>query len=479
MCKENDQARRTGYSLAVFVLCLTTLMSAIDTGIVTIGLSTIEKVFNANFASVQWIVLSYLLAVTSLIVGIGRIGDIFGKKKLFIFGIALFTATSLLCGVSLSIYELIIFRAFQGIGGAILISLSFAIVGDLVPKEKMMKSMAALTATLPIGFALGPSLGGLLISSFGWQSIFFVNVPIGVIAFLLSMKFPPVPVSEKSHKFDLIGMIILAVALTAYILSITLAENQGLSIAVILLIAATVIGIVVFIIVEKKTAVPLVHLDMFKDAVFSASLVISVILYATINGYGVILPFYLQQAKGVSTFIAGLLMMAGPVGCAVFTPIAGSAANRFGKAKVMIFGILMLGIGVFVMSTFELSTNTVTFAVTMFLANGSLAFFQTPNNTFIMTLAKPEQRGLTSGLLNLSRTVGQTSGTAVIGAIFYFFIHTNSVITASPESIVGGIHYTLLIASLIVACGLLLGMLAYKPWKQSKPEIAKKMTKSV
>lgn len=469
MLQFNKPSHKATYSSAVAVLCLATLMSAIDTGIVTIGLSTIEKVFHADFASVQWVVLSYLLAVTSLIVGIGRIGDIFGKKKLFIFGIGLFTVTSLLCGMSRSIYELILFRAFQGIGGAILISLSFAIVGDLVPREKMMNSMAALTATLPIGFALGPSLGGLLISSFGWRSIFFVNVPIGVIAFLLSMRFPPIPISEKTRKFDLIGMILLAVTLTAYILSVTLAENQGLSRTVALLIAATVLGLAIFIIVEKKTKIPLVHLDMFKDAVFSASLVISIILYAILNGYGVILPFYLQQARGVSTFIAGLLMMTGPVGCAVFTPIAGIAANRFGNAKVMTCGILIMGIGVFVMSTFGLSTGTVTFAVTMFLTNGSLAFFQTPNNTFIMTLARPEQRGLTSGLLNLSRTVGQTTGTAVMG-VFYFFLHSHSVITASPESIVGGIRNTLLIAALVMAFDFLLALIAYRPGKRVNDE---------
>src|SRR5471030_593814 len=132
--------------LVIFVLSLTTLMSSIDTSIVNIGLSTIARAFNADFASLQWIVLSYLLAVTSLIIGIGRIGDMFGKKNIFILGIAIFTVASLLCGISTSIYELIIFRALQGIGGSILITLSFAIVGELVSKDKLVQSMAVLTS---------------------------------------------------------------------------------------------------------------------------------------------------------------------------------------------------------------------------------------------------------------------------------------------------------------------------------------------
>lgn len=459
---------RIGYIQVVFVLCLTTLMSSIDTSIVSIGLRTIEEALNANFSSVQWVILSYMLAVTSLIVGIGRIGDIFGKKKLFIFGIALFTVASFLCGVSTSIYELIVFRAFQGIGAATLIALSFAMVGDLIPKEKIGNGMAAITATMPIGFALGPSIGGLLISAFGWQSIFFLNIPLGAMAFLMVMRFPSISISEKVQKFDIWGMLILAATLMAYVLSITLAENLGINGIVIWLIAATIVGIVVFIIVEEKTKTPLIHLKMFKDAIFSGSLVISVILYATTNGFNTIFPFFLEQAKNFSASTAGLLMMAGPLGCAAFTPVANFMAKRLGNAKTMILGILILGIGIFIMSTFGVLTSIITIGITVFLWNGGLAFFQAPNNAFIMSLAKPQQRGLMSGLLNLARTIGQTTGIAVLGAFFYLFTHTKSIVTASPKNIVGGIHSTFLVTVLIVACAFLLGMTVYKPWKKEK-----------
>jgi EmrB/QacA subfamily drug resistance transporter len=462
---------KAGTGLVIFVLSLTTLMSSIDTNIVNIGLPTIEKALNANFASLQWIALSYLLAVTSLIVVIGRTGDIFGKKIIFISGIALFTIASLLCGLATSIYELIAFRALQGIGGSILMALSFAIVGDLVPKDKIIQSMGILTAMLPIGFALGPSIGGFLISLFGWRSIFFLNIPIGILAFLFVMKLPAIPITEKVLKFDVRGMLVLTATLICYVLSVTLAEDQGLSYTVISLAIATIIGVMAFLLLEKHSAYPLVDLNMFRNTIFSASLAISVLLYTVITGAVVILPFYLQQAKGFSTTISGLLMMSGPISCALFTPVSASLSKRFGKFIIMMFGILALGLGALLMSTLSVSSSAVTFAIIMFLFNGSVAFFQTPNNASIISLAKPEQRGLASGLLNLSRTIGQTTGAAVIGAVFYFFARTKSMSTASPTNIASGIHDTFLVAAAIMFCGLIIGLVALRPRKNASQQL--------
>lgn len=451
--------------IPVIALCLTSLMSTIDSGIVNIGLSTIESVFHVNFAYVQWIILSYLLAVTSLIVGIGRIGDIFGKKRLYIGGIILFTVTSLLCGISTNIMQLIISRVFQGIGGAILIALSFAIIGDIVPKERMRSSMTALTATLPIGFALGPSLGGIMISGLGWRSIFFVNIPLGILALVLTRHFPPVPTSEKHLKFDLAGMIALAGTLTCYVLSVTLAENQGLSKLVIFLITLVIIGIFMFIHIERHSESPLVRLSMFRNKIFSGSLLISILFYSIISGFLVILPFYLQEGKSISPAAAGLIMMSGPLGCAILTPVAGGSAKRFGNIRTMIFGIIILSIGVLFLSQIQLQTNIMHFIIILFFTNGSLAFFQTPNNAFIMALSKPEERGLTSGLLNLSRTIGQTTGNAVVGAIFYFFLNTKSVTAATPIHIITGIHNTLFLTFFVGLIAFVLGLISYQPWQ--------------
>lgn len=455
MIKESKITKKTtNLTLVIFVLSLTTLMAAIDTNIVNIGIPTIAKELNAGLTSLQWVTLSYFLAVTSLIVGIGRIGDIFGKKKIFIYGIIIFTVASLLCGLSTSIYALIAFRFVQGIGAAVLMALSFAIAGDLVPKEKLIQCMSVLTSMLPIGFAVGPFIGGVLIELFGWEYIFFFNIPIGVLAIIFVLKFPVIPISETVCKFDILGMIILMLTLTCYVLGVTLAEEQGFSRLILMLLSLAIIGIILFIFLEKNSKAPLIDLGIFKEVLFSSSLIISVIIYTVITGTILILPFYLQQGKGYSTAISGLLISAGPLGCAIFTPISGKIAKKIGNFATMTLGIIAFTIGIFLMSTLNENSSAVYFAIIFFLFDGSLALFQTPNNASIISLAKPDKRGLASSLLNLSRTMGQTTGAAVIVTAFYFFTGTKSIDKFTSVNTAAGVHNTFLFATgiMIIAC---------------------------
>lgn len=461
--KSKNISGKPNHYLIVIVLALTTLMAAIDTNIVNIALPTVARSLRANFASVQWIALSYLLAVTSLIVGIGRIGDVFGKKTIFILGIIIFTVASLLCGLSTSIYILILFRALQGVGGAILMALSFAILGDLVSKDRIIQSMGILTSMLPIGFALGPSVGGILIAYFSWRSIFFFNVPIGIIVLILIMRFPKIPISEKVERFDVPGLILLSASLCCYVLSVTFAEDYGLSRIVVLCIVLTILFITGFLMLEHRIKSPLIKLSMFRDAVFSGSLAISVLMYTVITGAVFILPFYLQQGKLYSTSASGLLMTIGPIGCAVFTPISTKLANHFGNYIIMIFGIIMFAIGSFFMATLNTGTSILTFAMIILVFNGCLAFFQTPNNASIISSAKPEQRGLASGLLNLSRTIGQTTGAALMGALFYLFTDSKSISNSDPANIVSGIHYTFLVAGGIITAAFIISLFTLLP----------------
>jgi EmrB/QacA subfamily drug resistance transporter len=481
---ESNQANqsrniRMNSSLILLGLSLATLMTSIDTNIVAVGLPTIAKALNTSFSSVQWIVLSYLLSITTLIVGIGRIGDLFGKKWLYLVGIVIFTTASLVCGLSSSINMLIAARVLQGIGGAILMSLSFAFVGDVTPKEKIPQVMGILTAMLTLGIALGPSLGGILISLFGWHVIFLINIPIGIITFIIALNFPKSEVTHTEQHFDWLGVLALAVSLTCYDLGITFSESQGLSINVLLLIIFSIISAAVFIIIEKNISSPLINLRIFKDRIISISLGISVILYAMIMSIGMILPFFLSDAQGLPILEVGLLIAVGPLATTLMSPIAGKAAAKFGNLPVMISGMIGFGIGCLLMTTLTLSSSPIGFAIRIAISNGSFAFFQTPNNASIMASAKPDQRGVISGLLNLARTLGLTTGASLMGAVFAYFTMTTQGISphienkqfsaslASPAAITSGIHGTFTIAVIAVVIAIIAGIYYFSPTEKN------------
>lgn len=468
-------------SLILLGLSLATLMTSIDTTIVSVGLPTIAKELNTNFSSVQWIVLSYLLAITTLIVGIGHIGDMYGKKWLYLSGIVIFTTASLGCGLSSSIYMLIAARVLQGIGGAILMVLSFALVVDVVPKEKIPKAIGILTSMLTLGIALGPSLGGILISVFGWHIIFLVNIPIGIVTFIIALNFPKLEVIHAEKHFDWLGVLALAASLISYNLGIAFSESQGLSVNVILLIIFSIISAAIFIIIEKNVSSPLINLSIFKDRIISGSLGISVIIYAIIMSISIVLPFFLTDAQGLPTFEVGLLITVGPLATTVMGPIAGKAAARFGNRPIMISGMIGFGIGCLLMTTLTPSSSPIGFAIRIAISNGSFAFFLTPNNAAIMASAKPEQRGVISGLLNLARTLGQTTGVSLMGAAFAYFTMTAqgishigneqySVSSASPAAITSGIHGTFIVAVIAVVIAIIVGIITLREQKPNTQE---------
>src|SRR5690242_15190586 len=213
---------------ALASLSLSTLLSALGTSIANVGLPALAQAFNASFQEVQWIVLAYLLAITTLVVSAGRLGDITGHRRLLLAGILLFTAASVLCGMAPTLGLLIAARAAQGLGAAIMMALTLAFVGGTVPKVKTGSAMGLLGTMSAIGTALGPSLGGVLIAGFGWPAIFFVNVPLGIATLLLAYRFLPADgrgAGTDRVRFDHAGTLLLAATLAAYALAMTIGRG--------------------------------------------------------------------------------------------------------------------------------------------------------------------------------------------------------------------------------------------------------------
>ncbi|MDR6567563.1 MFS transporter [Chitinophaga ginsengisegetis] len=438
-----------GVKAAVTGIALILFMVNLDTSIVIVGLPVLIAQLHASFASAQWVVLSYMLLLTALIAGAGRLGDIFGKKKLYLAGIALFTVASLGCGIAPGIGTLIVCRGLQGVGAAFCLSLSFAIAGDMVPKARLGKTMGWLTMMVPLGIASGPTCGGILISTLGWQSMFLVNIPIGVVAYTLVRRHVPVVAKAAPQRTDWTGMILLAGVLVCYCMGMTFMEDKGpLSQPVLLLLAGFAAGLVLFIRYEKKVPQPFLQLQLFRNSLLSASLLAAWLVYTVIMATVVLLPFYLVNEGHYTPLQTGLLMSFGPLVTAVLSVFAGKAADRFHARKVMLAGVLVMVAGCLAMSSLSTGQGIFGFLWRIGLIQLGLTFFQTPNNTAVMELAAPEQRGLMSGLLSLARTTGHITGTAVLGAVFALLIKSGTITHA--------ISVVFLVAAVLVAVAALL-----------------------
>ncbi|PBB69186.1 MFS transporter [Mesorhizobium sp. WSM4312] len=414
----SQQKQSVGWALAS--LSLATLLSSLGTSIASVGLPSLMQTFGASFQAVQWVVLAYLLAITTLIVSAGRLADMFGRRPLLLGGIAVFTSASVLCGLAPTLWLLIAARTVQGLGAALMMALTLAFVAETVSKERTGSAMGLLGAMSAIGTTLGPSLGGLLIAGLGWRAIFLVNVPLGLLTFALAWR--ALPTGNKNAqaaqgKFDAMGTVLLALTLAAYALAMTLGRGHfgALNIG---LLAATALGIGLFAIAQKRVKNPLVQLASFRDPRLSASLVMSLIVATVMMATLVVAPFYLSRGLGLDAAMVGVVLSTGPLVSTLSALLAGRLSDRFGAHRMMIAGLTSLATGTFLLSLAMTKLGIASYVVPITVTCFGYTLFQTSTNAAVMSGVGAGERGVISGLLNLSRNLGLVTGASLMGAIF-------------------------------------------------------------
>jgi EmrB/QacA subfamily drug resistance transporter len=432
------------------------LLSSLGTSIANVALPTLAQAFNASFQAVQWIVLAYLLAITSLVVSVGRLGDITGRRRLLLAGILLFTLSSVLCGVAPTLGLLIAGRAVQGLGAAIMMALTMAFVGETVPKERTGSAMGLLGTMSAIGTALGPSLGGLLIAGPGWRALFLINVPLGILTFVLAHRHLPVdrrrPKTDRAG-FDHVGTLLLALTLAAYALAMTMGRGSFGALNIALLVAAAS-GAGLFVFAETRTASPLIQLAMFRDPVLSASLAMSALVATVMMTTLVVGPFYLARSLGLDAAHVGLVLSAGPLAAALTGVPAGRLVDRFGAQGMTIAGLIGMAAGCFVMSMMPVTRGIAGYVAPIIVITVGYALFQTANNSAVMTDVALDKRGVVSGLLNLSRNLGLITGASVMGAVFAFASAAIDIKTAHPEAVAAGMRITFAVAAVLIVAAI-------------------------
>jgi len=440
------------------------LLSSLGTSIANVALPTLAQAFSASFQQVQWVVLAYLLAITSLIVGTGRLGDIMGRRRSLLAGLCLFTVGSLLCAVAPTLWLLLAARAAQGLGAAFMMALTIALIGETVPKDRTGSAMGLLGTMSAIGTALGPSLGGVLIAALGWRAIFLVNVALGIVAVLLAWRMLPKDRHDPNAGragFDSMGTLLLAVAVSAYALAVTIGRGSFSLLNVALLLAA-VLAAGLFVRAEVRTDSPLIRLAAFRDPALSASLAMSTLVSAVIMATLVVGPFYLSRALGLDAAAVGIVLSAGPVVVALAGIPAGRIVDRIGAQRMTIIGLTGMATGSFTLSMLPLALGIAGYVTPIVIIAAGYALFQTANNTAVMTGVRPDRRGVMSGMLNLSRNLGLVTGASVMGAVFAFASAAADITTAHPDAVATGMRVTFAVAGLLIVAALVVAAVAYR-----------------
>jgi len=449
---------------AIASLSLSMLLSALGTSIANVGLPALALAFGASFGQVQWVVLAYLLAITSLIVSAGRLGDLAGRRRLLLAGLALFTLACALCGAAPTLAWLIAARALQGVGAAVMMALTMAFVGEAVPKARTGSAMGLLGTMSAVGTALGPSLGGVLIEAMGWRALFLVNVPLGVAAFVLALRCLPRDhprTSAARPGFDHAGTVTLALSLAAFALAMTAGHGHAgwLKLA---LLSAALAGAGLFVFVESRAASPLVRLAMFGDPVLGASLAMGTLVSTMMMATLVVGPFYLSGALRLDAAMVGLVLSAGPLVAALAGVPAGRAVDRFGAQRMRIAALAVMTAGAGTLVLLPARLGIPGYAVPLAVLTAGYALFHAANNTVVMANVQAGQRGVVSGLLNLSRNLGLIAGASLMGSVFAFGATTGGVMAATPDAVAAGMRLTF-----AVAAGLIIGALAIVPFSQA------------
>jgi EmrB/QacA subfamily drug resistance transporter len=449
-----DRPPALGWALAS--LSLSMVMSSLDTSIANAGLPTLAQAFSASFQAVQWIVLAYLLTITSLIVSVGRFGDIIGRRRLLLAGIGLFTVASGLCGLAPTLWFLVAARAAQGLGAAIMMALTIACASETVPPDKIGSTMGMLGTMSAIGTTLGPSLGGLLIAGLGWRAIFLINVPLGILNVLLARRSLPAD-RQKARAdragVDTLGMLVLAGTLAAFALSMTSGRGSFGARAVALLVAAGA-GAALFVLVEARAAAPLIRLALFRNPVLSAGLAMSALVSTVMMATLVVGPFYLARALGLDAARVGLAVSVGPLVAALSGLPAGRLVDRFGARRMAIVGLGGLAAGCVALAVVPATAGVAGYLIPIGGMTASYALFQAANTTAVMADVHPDRRGVISGMLSLARNLGLITGTAAMGAIFARAAGTLTISMAPPAAVAAGMRSTFAVAALLISLAL-------------------------
>ncbi len=407
-----------------------TFMAALDASVVNLIMPLIKEDFGVSLSMLEWIATSYLLVVSSLLLTFGRLGDLYGQKRIYLTGFVIFIVGSALCGFSAGIAALIAMRVIQALGAAMLFSAGPAIVTNAVSPANRGRGLSFVAMSVALGLSSGPVLGGLLATHAGWPSIFFINVPVGLAGALLTARFVPGFEGEREKaRFDVAGSVLVFFALLLLMLPLSISGDYSLSpVLFTLLLAAGALLIVVFILFERRHPSPMLDVRLFKSRVFAGSNGAALLVYMASYIHSFLTPFYLQTLRGYTPSHAGLLYLPMPLASMLAAPVSGGLSDRADSRLISALGALVMAGGLLMLSSLEAGTSSAYIVTAQAVTGLGFGIFQTPNNSAIMGSVPASSRGTASGTLATMRNMGMALGIALAGALFSYHSDQGSMI---------------------------------------------------
>lgn len=404
----------------LFTVLPMTFMCTLDSSIVNVALPTMAKELGTNMAGIEWVVTSYLITICATILLFGKLGDAVGKTKIFKLGIGVFTIGSLLCGLSNSLFMLILSRIIQAIGAGAAMATNQGIITEAFQPNERGRALGMSGTAVALGTMVGPTLGGLIVSVAPWTYIFLINIPIGIIVYIAIIKVLPIKKSQSIFKIDIKGTILFMVSVILLFISINFAQNLGYTNVII--VTSFILSIILFIIfieVEKKCDHPMLDIKIFKNKLFSLSIFCGFTSFVSIGAVNIILPFYYQDVLSLSPSTAGLMMTVSPIILAVVAPASGYLSDKIGSEKISALGLSILSIGIFLLIILNINTPLAIVGVLVGILSLGSGIFQSPNNSLIMSTVEKNELGVAGSVNGLIRNLGTTTGIAISTSILY------------------------------------------------------------
>lgn len=440
-----------------------TFMNTLDSSIVNVALPTMSKQLGTDMAGIEWVVTSYLITICALILLFGRLGDIVGKNRIFKFGTVVFILGSLMCGIARTLPVLIVARIIQAIGSAATMATNQGIITGAFSSKKRGKALGMLGTAVALGTMTGPTLGGIMVSVMPWEYIFLINVPIGIIVYIIGKNILKDIPKKQEVKMDYKGVILFMTSIVLLFLTINKAKEIGFfNKYIVLALIIAVLLLLIFIKAEKNGKYPMLDISIFKNKLFSMSIFCAFIVYVAMGSINIILPFYFQDVLGLTPGKAGLMLTIAPIILAIVGPISGYVSDKIGSEKISFIGLTIFAIGILLVSIFKERSSLLLVGIIIGTVSIGNAMFQSPNNSLVMSTVDKKKLGIAGSVNGLVRNLGNTTGVALSTGILYSLMSSKigytvkGYVDGRADAFIYGMKYVFIVLAVICLSGIIL-----------------------